>query len=62
MTKVKDLHQKWMKSAEYRKAYEALKPEFELARARSYAARTRCSRNTGYIPGRSDGRRGLRLR
>jgi hypothetical protein len=35
MTKVKDLHQKWMKSAEYRKAYEALKPEFELARARA---------------------------
>jgi transcriptional regulator with XRE-family HTH domain len=33
MTKVKDLHQKWMKSAEYRKAYEALAPEFELARA-----------------------------
>ena len=33
MTKVKDLHQKWMKSAEYRKAYEALTPEFELARA-----------------------------
>jgi hypothetical protein len=32
---VKDLHQKWMKSAEYRKAYEALKPEFELARARA---------------------------
>jgi hypothetical protein len=33
MTKVKDLHQKWMKSGEYRKAYEALAPEFELARA-----------------------------
>jgi chromosome condensin MukBEF complex kleisin-like MukF subunit len=33
MTKVKDLHQKWMQSAEYRKAYDALAPEFELARA-----------------------------
>jgi ribosome-binding protein aMBF1 (putative translation factor) len=33
MTKVRDLHQKWMKSVEYRKAYEALMPEFELARA-----------------------------
>ena len=33
MTKVKDLHQKWMRRAEYRKAYEALTPEFELARA-----------------------------
>jgi hypothetical protein len=33
MTKVNDLHQKWMESAEYRKAYEALTPEFELARA-----------------------------
>ena len=33
MTKVKDLHRKWMKREEYRKAYEALTPEFELARA-----------------------------
>jgi ribosome-binding protein aMBF1 (putative translation factor) len=33
MTKVKELHQKWMKSREYRKAHEALAPEFELARA-----------------------------
>ena len=33
MTEVKDLHQKWMNSVEYRKAYEALTPEFELARA-----------------------------
>ena len=33
MTKVRDLHQKWMKGAEYRKAYESLAPEFELARA-----------------------------
>jgi ribosome-binding protein aMBF1 (putative translation factor) len=33
MSKVSDLHQKWMKKEEYRKAYEALAPEFALARA-----------------------------
>ena len=33
MTKVRDLYQKWMKNKEYRKAYEELAPEFELARA-----------------------------
>jgi ribosome-binding protein aMBF1 (putative translation factor) len=33
MTRIKDLHRKWMKSREYRKAHEALMPEFELARA-----------------------------
>ena len=33
MSKVKDLHQKWMKNKEYRKAHEALAPEFALARA-----------------------------
>jgi transcriptional regulator with XRE-family HTH domain len=33
MSNVKDLHQKWMKSKEYRKEYEALAEEFELARA-----------------------------
>lgn len=33
MAKVRDLHKKWMKNAEYREAYEALKPEFEVARA-----------------------------
>jgi transcriptional regulator with XRE-family HTH domain len=33
MTKVNDLHQKWMKKKEYRKAYEELAPEFALARA-----------------------------
>jgi ribosome-binding protein aMBF1 (putative translation factor) len=32
MTKVKDLHRKWMKDAEYRMAYEELAPEFALAR------------------------------
>jgi ribosome-binding protein aMBF1 (putative translation factor) len=33
MTKVKDLHQKWMKSKEYRKAHHELATEFEIARA-----------------------------
>ena len=33
MTKVKDLHQKWMKSKEYRKAHAELAPEVALARA-----------------------------
>ena len=33
MTKVRDLHKKWMKEPAYRKAHEALAPEFELARA-----------------------------
>jgi hypothetical protein len=33
MTKVRDLHKKWMKDPEYRKAHKPLAPEFELARA-----------------------------
>lgn len=33
MTKVNDLHRKWMKKKEYRQAYEELAPEFALARA-----------------------------
>jgi ribosome-binding protein aMBF1 (putative translation factor) len=33
MSKVRNLHRKWMKSGEYRRAYETLAPEFELARA-----------------------------
>lgn len=33
MTKVKDLHQKWLKDKEYRKAYAELTPEFAVARA-----------------------------
>ena len=33
MSKVSELHRKWMKDLEYRKAHEALGPEFELARA-----------------------------
>jgi ribosome-binding protein aMBF1 (putative translation factor) len=33
MTKVKDLHRKWMESEEYRKAHEELAGEYALARA-----------------------------
>ncbi len=33
MTKVRNLHKKWMKDPDYRRAHEALKPEFEIARA-----------------------------
>jgi len=33
MTKVRDLHEKWIKAPDYRKAYDELGPEFELARA-----------------------------
>ncbi len=33
MTKLNDLHRKWMKNKEYRKAHEELAPEFALARA-----------------------------
>ena len=33
MTKVKDLHKKWMKKKEYREAYQELAPEFTVARA-----------------------------
>lgn len=33
MSKVKDLHQKWMKNKAYREAHEELAPEFALARA-----------------------------
>jgi len=33
MSKVSDLHRKWMKSKKYRKAHEELAPEFDIARA-----------------------------
>ena len=44
MIDARERHRKWMQSEEYRAAYEALAPEFELARAligaRSYAGLT----------------------
>lgn len=33
MTKMRDLHAKWMKDPAYRKEYDALEEEFALARA-----------------------------
>jgi transcriptional regulator with XRE-family HTH domain len=33
MTTLEELHQKWMKSPSYRKAYEALEPEYALMAA-----------------------------
>ena len=33
MSKLNDLDGKWMKNPKYRKAFEELKPEFELAQA-----------------------------
>lgn len=33
MSKVQDLHRKWMKDPKYRNAHAGLAPEFELARA-----------------------------
>lgn len=33
MTSLDTLHRKWSKSARYREAYQALEPEFELARS-----------------------------
>jgi ribosome-binding protein aMBF1 (putative translation factor) len=33
MSKVSELHQKWMKDKKYRAAFEELAPEFDLARA-----------------------------
>lgn len=33
MTKVSDLHKRWMKEPKYRRAYEALEDEFALATA-----------------------------
>jgi hypothetical protein len=33
MARILDMHEKWMKEPEYRKAYEALEEEFALAAA-----------------------------
>ena len=40
MSKLADLHDKWSRDSDYRKAYERLGPEFELARS-LIEARTR---------------------
>lgn len=33
MSKLRDLHEKWLEEPDYREEYERLGPEFELARA-----------------------------
>ena len=33
MTKLRELHERWLQGREYRQEYERLGPEFELARA-----------------------------
>ena len=33
MSKVRNLHEKWIRNADHRAAYDELEPEFELARA-----------------------------
>ena len=33
MSRLRDLHEKWLEEPEYREEYERLGPEFELARA-----------------------------
>ncbi len=33
MSTLQDIHKKWMKDVEHRRAHQALAPEFELARA-----------------------------
>ncbi|MGH9433189.1 MAG: helix-turn-helix domain-containing protein [Terriglobia bacterium] len=33
MARISEMHEKWMKEAEYRKAYDALEEEFGLAKA-----------------------------
>jgi ribosome-binding protein aMBF1 (putative translation factor) len=53
MTKVSDLHRKWMKTQEYRKAYQELAPEFELARA-VIQARTRAGLSQEQLARRMD--------
>jgi transcriptional regulator with XRE-family HTH domain len=53
MTKVSDLHRKWMKTKEYRKAYQGLAPEFELARA-VIQARTRAGLSQEQLARRMD--------
>lgn len=40
MTRLAELHERWLEDPEYRKEFERLGPEFELARA-LIAARTR---------------------
>ena len=51
MSKVRDLHRKWSQSPDYRAAYDALGPEFELARL-LIAARTGAGLTQAQLAGR----------
>lgn len=48
MTKISDLHKKWMKDAKYRRAYDALEEEFALAAA-MVEARARAGLTQGQL-------------
>ena len=48
MTKVSDLHKKWMKDSKYRRAYDALEEEFAFVTA-MVAARTRAGLTQGEL-------------
>jgi len=48
MTKVSDLHKKWMKEPKYRRAYNALEQEFAFASA-MVAARARAGLTQGEL-------------
>ena len=39
MTRIRDLHKKWMKDADYRKQYDALEEEFSIVAAIAKARR-----------------------
>ena len=49
MSTIKKLHQRWNRDADYRKAYERLEPEFNIARALIEARRLHAE-----VPGRAD--------
>ena len=53
MTNVKDLHRKWMRSSDYRKAHEELSAEFTLARA-VIEARVRAGLTQEQLPQRME--------
>ena len=48
MTKISDLHRRWMRDPEYRKEYDALEQEFALAAAVT-KARRRAGLSQGYL-------------
>jgi transcriptional regulator with XRE-family HTH domain len=51
MTKISDLHRKWLKDPEYRRAYDSLEEEFALASA-VIEARSRAGLTQGELAAR----------